>query len=212
MQEWQNFKARAYHGVAKDHSDKDKHLYDEKDAQTPQQKQTGQAPPKNTEQTGSDANVGDQHNGGETGALLIEATIITDDFIGERGSMEVTKMRLPGAEDATLKHFRTGNKKLADVHMNKHYRFKFAMYMTDHVVNIGVGADHGMLESTVDKGEMATLRAYIAGDRVTNSDWIAAREGGEKKYDQISEKQILATLQKFIKKIENVKKMSAVQK
>ncbi len=202
MQEWQNFKARAHHGVATDKSKKDKHLYDETDAQSPQDRAAGKAAPKNDENTGSDADIGDGRD--EEGALLIEGTVTTDDFIGTAGSLHLDKVRLPDAEDASMRHFKKlmrEGKKLEDLRMNKHYKLKFVMYMTEWEVNVGVGPDHGLLESSVGAKDLAVLRVAATGERVLNSSVLMALDN-EKPYSEISQKQALKYLKKFIKKIE----------
>lgn len=203
MQEWQNFKARAHYGVADDHAARDKHLYDEKDAQSAQDKAAGKAPPKQDKNAGSDAKIGDGVD--EVGTLLVEATVITDDFIGEPGAMTIDKVRLPDAEDATLRHFKhlmRDGKKLQDLQINKHFRFKFVMYMTEHEVNVGVGPDHGLLESTLSDKELAVLRVAASGDRVTNSNVIVAMNGTDEKYNHFTKGRLHGYLKKFIKKAE----------
>ncbi len=210
MEEWQNFKARMHHGLAADYSAKDNHAYHERDLQSKADKATGKPVPKDQRTGTSDANVGNGKD--EQGALLIEAWINTDDFVGATGEPRVASVRLPGAEDATLKHFRTQNEPLAEVHMNKHFKLKLVAYMNESTVNVGVGADHGLLESTLDKREQAALRVMAAGDRVTHSNVFAAQRGEEQKYSRFSVRDLEKQLEKFIKVIQKSQRMGQLER
>lgn len=211
MEEWQNFKARMYQGVADDYSPKDKHLYNEKDLHADGQK--APTPSAKSEKLAtSDAKVGRDEMYDENGALLVEAYINTDDFIGATGKPHVTSLRLPDAEDATLKHFREENKTLEDVHMNKHFKLKFLAYMNYETVHIGVGADHGFQESTLSKREEVALRVAMAGDKMNSTNYLLAMRGDEEKYSRFSVADIQRQLQKYIKIIQRTQHMRELKR
>ncbi|MDQ3296337.1 MAG: hypothetical protein M3619_07120 [Myxococcota bacterium] len=214
MEEWQNFKARMHHGLADDYSPKDNTAYHERDVQPgkAENKKAGKARPKDDRRGTSDAKVG-RDNQEEKGALLIEGWLNTDDFIGNvDGKPHVTSLRLPDAEDATLKHFREENDPLSEVHLNQHYKLKFVMYMTEHTVDVGVGADHGLLESTLGAKDQAILRVVAAGERVTNANTIVAAKGTDPKYSRFSVADLEAQMKKYIKVIQRSTRMGQLKR
>jgi hypothetical protein len=199
VQEWTNFKARLHNGAADDYAPSDNKLYHERDGQSARDKELGKPAPKDEKLGTSDAKMDSSRD--EAGILTVVAWINTDDFAGPVGDPNVRSLRLPDAEDATLTQLRGGDRVLADMHMNKHFKLKITSYNNEFPFNVGVGADHGIQESTIDRREMAMLRIMMAGDRVNNTNIIVAMDGNDEKYNRFSDKELRKHLDKYLKVI-----------
>lgn len=221
-EEWQNFKARASSGVAVDHAAKDQHAYHAADVQSPKDRKAGKVAKDNPEES-RDANVGGDNTGtslpenhrpggkpreSETGAMIIEAFVNTDDFLGATGDPHLLALRIPGAEHAAYTHFKNQNKPLQDVHLNKHFRLKFVAYMNDTTINIGVGPDHGFLESTLGDKELTALRVIAEKEKVSSGNLLAARS--EEKYTRHQRKDLERVLMKYITVLQKSVKTSSL--
>jgi hypothetical protein len=204
--EWQNFKARAHNGTAVDTSPKDQHAYHASDVQSPKDHKEGKVA-KDDPHESRDANIGGDNTGNakpefgkpheeENGALIIEAFINTDDFVGATGDPHMTTMRLAGAEHAAYTHFKNKNEPIADMKVNKHFRLKFLAYMNDTTINIGVGPDHGLLESSLGESELTALRVIAEKEKVSSSNLHAARS--EEKYTRHQRPELERVLKKYI--------------
>ena len=211
MEEWQNFKAKAYNDVSEDVASNDHHKYNAKDAQTKEDKAAKRSAPEATKEDTSDSKLDAQGMDENKGALLIQAWINTDDFLGATGTPHVESLRLPDAEEATLTHFTRENKVLGNVHMNKQFRLKFIAYMNDFTVNVGVGADHGIQESTLDKKELAALRVIAAREKISSTSVQVAMTGDDAKYSRYTVRELERTLEKYIKVIQMSQHMNVLK-
>lgn len=217
-EEWQNFKARSHNGVAVDTSAKDQHAYHAADVQSPKDRKEGKVA-KDDAYESRDANIGGDHAGSskpefgpaheeEDGALVIEAYINTDDFLGATGDPQLSVMRLVGAEHAAYTHFKNENKPLNDMHVNKHFRLKFLAYMNDTTINIGIGPDHGLLESTLGESELTALRVIAEKEKVSSSNLIAARS--DDKYTRHKRADLERVLMKYITVLQKLVKTGSL--